>query len=373
MGNVHSVLQIEPRYFEGAAIEIPRGHWDTMARLYAERPHHVPNVLIKEFEDDFWVFCDEAFHELRRFLVIQDGGKSGYEQELPELMATFAPCLEDAEFYVDDEYQGYVERFRISRGRLEVERVVDADGEAFEYLDRALVDRPEAHLRLLVGKAGALMRSAGSWDRLGAGEAARDDRETALALLSRACERSTDWRIHHRRGALLIQLGRYSEAREVLEAVQDDLASDVVLDQRAARQVIQVSLGVSASGLGDKFCALEHFHQAAELRSMNTGQLARTNEAVTLLHLGRPDEAAIACRQALAQSTSLDEAANALYNLACALALTGQRGEALKALWAAIHLRPAFAKSAAADDDLAALRGDPDFEDLTSESSERMD
>ncbi len=47
MGNVHSLIQVVPRYFEGAAIEIRRSAWKRLARLHADRPHPDPNVLIK--------------------------------------------------------------------------------------------------------------------------------------------------------------------------------------------------------------------------------------------------------------------------------------------------------------------------------------
>lgn len=49
------------------------------------------------------------------------------------------------------------------------------------------------------------------------------------------------------------------------------------------------------------------------------------------------------------------------YNLACLEALEGRREAAIAALRAALSLRPELRGHAAADDDLASLRGDPEF------------
>jgi tetratricopeptide (TPR) repeat protein len=54
-----------------------------------------------------------------------------------------------------------------------------------------------------------------------------------------------------------------------------------------------------------------------------------------------------------------------LYNLACAEAQLGQTDAALRHLAEALRLRPAFAEPAAEDDDLAPLRTDPRFGELT--------
>lgn len=250
MGNVHTVLQVEPHYFEGAAIEVRPDHWEAPGRTLAASPPRQVNVLVKEFAYDVPVFCDASFQERRRFVVVQSGGKRGYETELEALLRRLAPYLMDAEFYVDDEWHGYVDRYRVAGGELFVERVVEADGEVFAYLDATLaVERPRVHARLLAGRARALARLAASWERHGAQEAALRDRETALILLRRAAERDADWRIRHAQASLLEKLGRRDEARALLEATLADLEDDVGVDLRAARRDLRSALQACVAAL----------------------------------------------------------------------------------------------------------------------------
>jgi AraC-like ligand binding domain len=52
------------------------------------------------------------------------------------------------------------------------------------------------------------------------------------------------------------------------------------------------------------------------------------------------------------------------YNLACLEAIQGEPEPAIKALRRAVELRPAAARWASEDEDLASLRGQPDFEEV---------
>jgi hypothetical protein len=61
------------------------------------------------------------------------------------------------------------------------------------------------------------------------------------------------------------------------------------------------------------------------------------------------------------------ESSTILYNLACLDALQGDPEAALASLGRAVELRPAVAEWAREDRDLAALRGDPRFEQLVGE------
>jgi quercetin dioxygenase-like cupin family protein len=74
-----------------------------------------------------------------------------------------------------------------------------------------------------------------------------------------------------------------------------------------------------------------------------------------------PDEA----RRILAEGLAVHpESGSLYYNLACLDALAGDPDAALAALRRAIELRPAAAEWAPDDEDLAALRGRPEFEEL---------
>lgn len=60
-----------------------------------------------------------------------------------------------------------------------------------------------------------------------------------------------------------------------------------------------------------------------------------------------------------------------LYNLACSLALTGGRDEAIDCLRRAVAAGYDDSRHMAADDDLAAVHGDPRFEELLAIAAEK--
>ena len=85
-------------------------------------------------------------------------------------------------------------------------------------------------------------------------------------------------------------------------------------------------------------------------------------DVIVLLDAGRHADARELLLDALERYDDRDAV---LYNLACAEAQLGQVDAALRHLGEALQLRPGFAESAAADDDLAPLRADPRFGRLT--------
>jgi len=89
-------------------------------------------------------------------------------------------------------------------------------------------------------------------------------------------------------------------------------------------------------------------------------------QVIALLDRGENEEAKRVLTEALARG-EYEDSAGLLYNLACAEALLGETYDALEHLRAALAERPAFATDARGDDDLAALRDDPRFAELTAD------
>jgi tetratricopeptide (TPR) repeat protein len=87
-----------------------------------------------------------------------------------------------------------------------------------------------------------------------------------------------------------------------------------------------------------------------------------SRDVVAHLDGGRPAEAKALLLDALER---YDDKSVLLYNLACAEAMLGEVGDALKHLQAAIELRPEAAVWARDDVDLALIRDDPRFAELT--------
>ncbi|HJW74682.1 MAG TPA: hypothetical protein VJ787_03285 [Thermoleophilia bacterium] len=88
------------------------------------------------------------------------------------------------------------------------------------------------------------------------------------------------------------------------------------------------------------------------------------DEVLPLFDEGEYAEAKNVLMEALALGT-YEDAASLLYNLACAEARLGERDDALEHLHVAIEERPSFAEDARHDDDLAAIRDDPRFSEIT--------
>jgi tetratricopeptide (TPR) repeat protein len=89
-------------------------------------------------------------------------------------------------------------------------------------------------------------------------------------------------------------------------------------------------------------------------------------EVVVLLDNGENAEAKRVLTEALALG-AYEDSAGLLYNLACAETLLGETDPALGHLRDALAERPSFAEDARRDDDLAALRDDPRFAEITAD------
>ena len=127
MGELHVVTQVEPVYCAGAVLFVLRGAEEEVKRA-------VRSFAVAVYVDDVEIHVrtvgcnlgDGDYVERRSVVVVQSGSKyrEGVEQ-LVELMATIAPHLEDAAWFVH--VAGFPElaflSFRVSGGRLITEPV----------------------------------------------------------------------------------------------------------------------------------------------------------------------------------------------------------------------------------------------------------
>ena len=95
-------------------------------------------------------------------------------------------------------------------------------------------------------------------------------------------------------------------------------------------------------------------------------KMAHNNLGVIFMQEGRSGQAETALAAALAQDP---EYVDALYNMACVLTRQGREQEAMDYLKKAVRLQPEAALWAAEDQDLAALEGRPDFQELIREGA----
>jgi hypothetical protein len=114
MGNVHEVTQTEPfRSSHGAALLLRDGEKLVEGAFPSYTSLNMASRKIGRSR-----LSTERF-----YLVIQTGGKWGYGFELEEFLTANAPVLEDAVFYISDEYAMYVREWRIINGTLSIEFV----------------------------------------------------------------------------------------------------------------------------------------------------------------------------------------------------------------------------------------------------------
>ncbi|MDA8100853.1 MAG: tetratricopeptide repeat protein [Nitrospiraceae bacterium] len=144
--------------------------------------------------------------------------------------------------------------------------------------------------------------------------------------------------------------GKYQEALGAAERA-------IVLDP--ALSLAWNNKAVALIGLGRTAEAIEAADRAVELQKDNA--LAWSNKAVALRLSGRVDEALKAVETALRLQPQNGQI---LYNKACYLSLLGKQAEALDLVKHAIELEPSLKSVAAGDEDLRALRDNPDFQNL---------
>ena len=160
MGNVHTVLQTKPQLvYRGAVIRVRSEHRDIFDDAFRATPipsyMHVhrahPSYRVPGVNIDGSTFRSGEFV---LYLVIQPGGKWGYGDDMITKIGELGHMLEDATWYIDDEYQGYVQRWQLRAGTLAVEVVSEAADDVDSYVLRACEDlHPEVRGSLYIQRA----------------------------------------------------------------------------------------------------------------------------------------------------------------------------------------------------------------------------
>ena len=153
----------------------------------------------------------------------------------------------------------------------------------------------------------------------------------------------------------LRRMGRYNEA---LVKIQQAVALN------PSNPVIQSTFGLILAEMGRTEAALGPSARACEL---SHSQPLCAGYAITLQRTGHVQQAADAYRSAAA----LTEDSDGMYNLACYMALTGNRPEAIRLLRRAVDLGDVDSYIGH-DPDLASLHGDPGFDALVAEVAGRL-
>jgi len=335
MGNVHEVTQTEPfRSSVGAAIPLQPG-----------------TTLI---EDTFPSYCSlgTASRAIGRsrvpaaasFLVIGTGGKWGYDHDFEQFLAANAPVLQDAVFYVSDEYAMYVREWRIKDGELTVEFAAPDNS----HVGLVLVDQGKHRdfgLELLEEMLDGMM-----WDG-GDSEEPASIRHRAVTTL--VVHRPDRWQTWHQLG--LLKAGYAASAAHeafarALAIVPADKRSIVEVGDLRALQEIDPKLALALgrarfdAWVRDAMAESGYFNAVAD----GLQRYAQLEQA----H-GTPELAARAYVGWL--RTNNDRAsARRFYNIACLRSLGGQLDSARDWLRLAMLVEPALATAAAADADLAA-------------------
>ena len=141
MGNQHQIIQTEPFKTDfGAAIKIQSGKCSKVHAIYRSLENkcytYIQSLESNEvFEIGNLDGPDEKITGSGDYLVIQSGGKMwcGYENFISAI-ENYSQFLEEAIFYVGDEYAGFVDEFVINGERLEYMRLDEGYVNLDEYL-----------------------------------------------------------------------------------------------------------------------------------------------------------------------------------------------------------------------------------------------
>lgn len=337
MGNVHEVTQTEPfRSGHGAALVVRDG-----AKLVDERfPSYTSTVRASRKVGRSRISSE------RSYVVIQTGGKWGYGYELEEWLAINAPVLEDAVFYVSDEYAMYVREWQITNGSLKVEFVAPDNSHVGLVLVETAKHR-DFGLHLLEDMLDGVLWSGGDKE-----EPTSVRFRAVMALVQHRPER---WQTWYQLGLLKSD---YAE-QAAIEAFERALA--VVPDDK--RSLVEVGM-VQALKASDPMRALaigrasvgRWITDATKEKGSFWNGVAPGLSALADLERdhGAPDFAA-GLYSTWMRVTDTDATGHRLYNLACLYAKTAP-DLARSYLRVALQLEPALSTGAASDPDLAPPR-----------------
>lgn len=337
MGNVHEVVQAEPfRSANGAALPLRAG-----AELVVDAFPSYTSLGTSSRE-----VGRSLLSTSRRYLLVQTGGKWGYGFELEEFLTANAPVLEDAVFYVSDEYAMYVREWRIANGQLSVTFAAPDNSHPGLVLVETEKHR-EFGLSLLDGMLDGMLWPGGEREEPGSVR-----HRAVMALVQYRPER---WHTWHQRALL--------ESDYAPHAAVEHFERALALVPAAKRTLVEVGLARALATIDpQRALAIGRAGKERWIAEAMAHRSAFGNPIAPGLSLlaelegthGAPDLAAEMYVMWL-RATDGDATGHRLYNLAC-LAATTQPSLARSYLRVALQLEPALASQAATDPDLAPLR-----------------
>lgn len=337
MGNVHEVVQTEPfRSPHGAALPIRDGQAfvDDKFPSYTSVTRASRSIGRSRIPTE------------RSYVVLQTGGKWGYGFELEEFLSRNAPVLEDAVFYVSDEYAMYVREWRIANGTLAVEFVAPDNSHVGLVLVETAKHR-DFGLYLLEE-----MLDGGLWS---GGDREEPESVRFRAVMALVQHRPERWQTWHQLGLLKSDYAEQAaiEAFErALAIVPDDKRSLVeiglvrVVRTRDPMRALSLGRAASERWIAEAMKAKGTFWNHAAAGLSDLADLERDH--------GAPD-LAMKLYTTWLRATDADATGHRLYNLACLYAPT-QPDLARSYLRVALQLEPTLEANVATDPDLAPIR-----------------
>lgn len=337
MGNVHEVTQTEPfRSPHGAVLRLREG-----ATLVDETfPSYTS--LSKASRS----IGRSRLTAERSYLVIQTGGKWGYGFELEEFLSTNAPVLDDAVFYVSDEYASYVREWRIVNGTIAIEFVAPDNS----HVGLVLIET-EKHrdfgLLLLEQMLDDIV-----W---GGGDKEEPTSVRFRAVMALVQHRPERWQTWYQLGLLKLDYAPNAaiEAFErALAVVPNDKRSLVEvglmrgLEKAEPARALVIGRAGAERWIADAMKQRGSFFNPAATGISELADLERDH--------GAPDLAATLYTTWM-RATDSDATGHRLYNLACLHAPTNAE-LARSYLRVALQIEPDLAANAATDPDLAPIR-----------------
>jgi tetratricopeptide (TPR) repeat protein len=350
MGNMHFVTQAKPKFHKpGAAIKVRASFEQTIREQFSSYKNkdntslqfptlHVTCPNINENNSKFIPDISDVY------FVVASGSKYGFGDELNQVLHQFAHQLEDALFFIEDEYDGYIKRYEILDGKFKFETVVKENGDLAAYFEKAFPDDNQLLFELY--KYYAL-----DWE----GIISAYDFRKSIKAANRALKLSNDWALHYLKGTAY-EAGKnpakaLTHFKRALAVKRQDNPQLNDFDCRRIYHAISVCLN-----------KMKQFEEAILMAEKaiaiipSWGDYTPTeSKGYSLMQLNRHEEATKCFDEILNHSLKRRDIAYALYNKACVLTSLEKLDEAAALLYASFQIQKDLVEEAKHDETLVPL------------------
>ena len=338
MGNLHDVMQTDPWHARrGAAIEIRAGFEAELA--HARLPSYVHVTIARR------AVGRSRLATARPFVIIQPGGKWGYDDAFRTWFREHAHLLHDACFYIADEYAAYLEEYRIVHGEFAMRTIAHEDA----HLGLHLAEHRPEHLAFALDLLDEFV--GGSWF---SGAEPDSLRARAVAVLvEHASERWGTW---FQAALLRADAGDRAGALPLFERAHA-LAPAAEQPQIEIKQLENLAELDPDRALAFGRARLAHWVEAAARADRWLNPIAPGLERLAELERTRGEVTVAATSWMDAVRTSQRNLAPRLYAIARLRAIADRPAEAIDWLRVATLLDPSLAVAAVDCGDFARLPG----------------